>query len=228
MRCSCCGGLIGHRRASSRAQPATTGVSRFLPPGLTVGCGGASSCCTRRWTRNDARRGSPGLNWPPSSAAVPTSSPGSARRSSRPTLIWPCGSRSGSGDRQPISSIPRPGDSGARYGGPAPRPPVRPGLDERGDGRDVWGGVRRRPIILQRRTTERDGLMVIDREKLEAALPGYEIGGELGRGAFGVVVAGVHRQLGRAVAIKQLPQAFGADPAVRARFATEARVLASL
>jgi hypothetical protein len=70
--------------------------------------------------------------------------------------------------------------------------------------------------------------MVIDRDKLEAALPGYEIGGELGRGAFGVVVAGVHRQLGRPVAIKQLPQAFGADPAVRARFATEARVLASL
>ena len=39
---------------------------------------------------------------------------------------------------------------------------------------------------------------------LGAALPGYDIGGELGRGAFGVVMAGRHRQLGRDVAIKQL------------------------
>ena len=59
-------------------------------------------------------------------------------------------------------------------------------------------------------------------------LPSYEIGSELGRGACGVVLAGRHRQLGRMVAIKQLPRAFGADPAVRARFLAEARVLATL
>ena len=63
---------------------------------------------------------------------------------------------------------------------------------------------------------------------LAAALPVYEIGSELGRGAFGVVLAGRHRELGRRVAIKQLPRAFGADPEVRSRFVSEARVLAAL
>lgn len=58
------------------------------------------------------------------------------------------------------------------------------------------------------------------------ALPLYDIEGELGRGAWGVVLAGRHRQLDRDVAIKQLPPAFGADPAVRTRFLAEARVLA--
>ena len=43
-----------------------------------------------------------------------------------------------------------------------------------------------------------------DREQPGRALPGYEIGTELGRGAFGVVIAGRHRQLGRDVAIKRL------------------------
>ena len=36
------------------------------------------------------------------------------------------------------------------------------------------------------------------------ALPAYEVGGELGRGAYGRVLQGRHRQLGRVVAIKQL------------------------
>ena len=61
-----------------------------------------------------------------------------------------------------------------------------------------------------------------------AALPDYEIGGELGRGGFGLVREGRHKQLRRAVAIKELPAALAADPRVRARFAAEARVLASL
>ncbi|MDQ1428992.1 MAG: hypothetical protein QOK39_2468 [Acidimicrobiaceae bacterium] len=61
-----------------------------------------------------------------------------------------------------------------------------------------------------------------------AALPGYEIGGEIGHGGWGVVLEGRHRQLDREVAIKQLPAAFAADPSVRARFVAEARVLASL
>lgn len=61
-----------------------------------------------------------------------------------------------------------------------------------------------------------------------AALPEYEVGEELGRGGFGLVRAGTHRHLKRAVAIKELPAALASDPKVRARFATEARVLASL
>jgi serine/threonine-protein kinase len=68
----------------------------------------------------------------------------------------------------------------------------------------------------------------LERDRVEAALPGYEIGGELGRGGWGVVLEGRHRQLQREVAIKQLPAAFASDPTVRARFVAEARVLASL
>lgn len=67
-----------------------------------------------------------------------------------------------------------------------------------------------------------------ERDQLAKALPNYEIGGELGRGAFGVVLNGRHRRLGREVAIKQLPAAFSADPEVRSRFLAEAQVLATL
>jgi Protein kinase domain len=78
-------------------------------------------------------------------------------------------------------------------------------------------------------STEGNGTGVsLDRENLIRALPSYEIEGELGRGAFGLVLAGRHRQLDRPVAIKQLPQAFAADPEVRRRFTAEARVLASM
>jgi Protein kinase domain len=70
--------------------------------------------------------------------------------------------------------------------------------------------------------------MTLDQDQVEAALPSYQIGAELGRGGWGVVLAGTHRQLGREVAIKQLPRAFAADRDVRARFTAEARVLASL
>ena len=70
--------------------------------------------------------------------------------------------------------------------------------------------------------------MNFDRELLSSVLPAYDIGGELGQGGMGVVVSGQHRQLGRRVAIKQLPEAFAADPGVRRRFTAEAQVLASL
>jgi len=63
---------------------------------------------------------------------------------------------------------------------------------------------------------------------VQNALPSYEVGGELGRGAMGIVLAGRHRQLDRAVAIKQLPAAFAADEEVRQRFGHEARTLAAL
>jgi len=63
---------------------------------------------------------------------------------------------------------------------------------------------------------------------MEAALPAYEVGPEIGRGSFGVVYKGHHRQLDRTVAIKQLPRALAADPAVQQRFLTEARTAAAL
>ncbi|HTT92387.1 MAG TPA: serine/threonine-protein kinase [Acidimicrobiales bacterium] len=70
--------------------------------------------------------------------------------------------------------------------------------------------------------------MALERDDVARVLPSYEIGDELGRGAWGVVISARHRALGRHVAVKQLPRAFAADPAVRARFVTEARLLASL
>ena len=57
-----------------------------------------------------------------------------------------------------------------------------------------------------------------DLDKVAHALPAYDIGNELGRGAMGVVISGQHRQLGRPVAIKQLPLGFGQDPTVKVRF----------
>ncbi|MEY2434952.1 MAG: hypothetical protein QOC92_4677 [Acidimicrobiaceae bacterium] len=70
--------------------------------------------------------------------------------------------------------------------------------------------------------------MTLDRDRVAAALEAYDIGGELGRGGWGIVLEGTHRQLGREVAIKELPRAFASDPMVRARFVAEARLLASL
>lgn len=67
-----------------------------------------------------------------------------------------------------------------------------------------------------------------DRAAVASALPDYDIGDELGRGGWGVVLAGRHRRLGRDVAIKQLPPSFANDPDVRSRFVAEARLLASL
>lgn len=65
-------------------------------------------------------------------------------------------------------------------------------------------------------------------EVVAAALPEYDVVRELGRGAMGVVYLGRHKHLDRDVAIKELPAAFGADPAMRHRFGVEARVLASM
>jgi hypothetical protein len=61
-----------------------------------------------------------------------------------------------------------------------------------------------------------------------AALPQYAIGDEIGSGGMGVVFAGVHRSLGRQVAIKQLPADMADRPGVSELFDREARVLASL
>ena len=56
----------------------------------------------------------------------------------------------------------------------------------------------------------------------------YPIERELGRGGMGIVYLGRDTKLGRAVAIKVLPDAFAADPERLARFDREAKLLASL
>ena len=63
---------------------------------------------------------------------------------------------------------------------------------------------------------------------LASALPQYDIGGKIGEGGMGEVFGGVHRSLGRKVAIKQLPGELIDKPGMNARFDREARVLASL
>ncbi|SMD23167.1 serine/threonine-protein kinase [Lentzea albidocapillata] len=61
-----------------------------------------------------------------------------------------------------------------------------------------------------------------------AALPQYAVGDQIGEGGMGVVYGGVHRQLGRPVAIKRLPHAVAEDPRMSERFEHEARLLARL
>jgi serine/threonine protein kinase, bacterial len=69
--------------------------------------------------------------------------------------------------------------------------------------------------------------LLIDRTLVEAALPGYQVEGDLGKGGYGLVLAGQHRLIGRKVAIKILLDTSD-DPELRARFLSEARVLAEL
>jgi serine/threonine-protein kinase len=67
--------------------------------------------------------------------------------------------------------------------------------------------------------------MIVDRMRVAAALPDYELGDQLGAGAFGLVLAGRHRRLNRPVAIKIL--AAGHD-GTDSGSATEAQLLAAL
>jgi hypothetical protein len=68
--------------------------------------------------------------------------------------------------------------------------------------------------------------VIVDRERLEKALPGYIVGERLGSGASGLVLAAEHRRMGRPVAIKVM-EAEDTD-GVTGGFAAEARVLARL
>jgi serine/threonine-protein kinase len=70
--------------------------------------------------------------------------------------------------------------------------------------------------------------MTLDRRRVTDALPNYEVGAEIGRGGWAVVLHARHRILEREVAVKHLPVAFGADPVVRDRFVAEARLVARL
>ncbi|WP_018504986.1 protein kinase domain-containing protein [Parafrankia discariae] len=67
--------------------------------------------------------------------------------------------------------------------------------------------------------------MIVDRARVAALLPGYELGVELGVGAYGLVLAGRHRGLNRPVAIKVLSA--GSDGPVGG-FVTEAQLLANM
>jgi serine/threonine protein kinase len=70
--------------------------------------------------------------------------------------------------------------------------------------------------------------VTLDRDLVVQALPAYEVGDEIGRGGWALVLSARHRALDRQVAVKQLPRAFAADPAVLERFRSEARVVARL
>ncbi|HEV8360252.1 MAG TPA: serine/threonine-protein kinase [Candidatus Thermoplasmatota archaeon] len=72
------------------------------------------------------------------------------------------------------------------------------------------------------------------RQAFAAPAPGqrfldkYDVGREIGRGAFGSTWLATHTALGRKVVIKQLHPEWNAVPEARARFEREARILAAL
>ncbi len=67
--------------------------------------------------------------------------------------------------------------------------------------------------------------MIINEAQVAEALPSYELGAKLGAGAFGLVLAGRHRDLDRDVAIKVLSPAQENAPG---GFKAEARILAAM
>lgn len=69
---------------------------------------------------------------------------------------------------------------------------------------------------------------MLDRSLMSEALPGYEIGDEIGRGAFGVVVVARHLALDRKVAIKQLVRPGEPNRIMQQRFEAEAQTIARL
>ncbi|WP_322780067.1 serine/threonine-protein kinase, partial [Frankia sp. Cas4] len=71
-------------------------------------------------------------------------------------------------------------------------------------------------------------VMIVNEGRVAAALPGYELGAQLGAGAFGLVLAGRHRELHRDVAIKILPGGPGGPGGTAEKSRAEARLLAAL
>jgi hypothetical protein len=67
--------------------------------------------------------------------------------------------------------------------------------------------------------------VIVDRAQVAAALPGYELGNQLGAGGFGLVLAALHRGLGRPVAVKIVSVG---RQGTAGGFAVEAQLLARL
>ncbi|WP_170323722.1 serine/threonine-protein kinase [Cryptosporangium phraense] len=69
--------------------------------------------------------------------------------------------------------------------------------------------------------------MLMNRERLGAAIPAYEVGERIGRGGYGVVYAARHRRIGWQAAVKVLADG-ETDAELRERFLSEATMLAEL
>ena len=70
--------------------------------------------------------------------------------------------------------------------------------------------------------------MLIDRTEIELALPGYEIGGQIGRGGFGLVFTARHRRLGATRAVKVIVTEDTDGPEPLRRFLAEAQLMTEL
>ncbi len=97
-----------------------------------------------------------------------------------------------------------------------------------GDGADLPG------LLLEEGVLNRDQVALVE-ANLSGALPGslvagetYELGREIGRGAFGRVIRARDRRLGRSVAIKTLLPQFVDNPEAIGRFLLEAQIAGQL
>ncbi|GAA0266892.1 serine/threonine-protein kinase [Cryptosporangium japonicum] len=70
--------------------------------------------------------------------------------------------------------------------------------------------------------------MLIDRTEIERVLPGYEIGGQIGRGGFGLVFTARHRRLDTIRAVKVIATAEVDELELSRRFLAEAQVMTAL
>ncbi|TQS44178.1 WD40 repeat domain-containing serine/threonine protein kinase [Cryptosporangium phraense] len=70
--------------------------------------------------------------------------------------------------------------------------------------------------------------MLIDRAEIERALPGYDIGGQIGRGGFGLVFTARHRRLGVTRAVKAIVAPEVDDAELSRRFLSEAQLMTEL
>jgi WD40 repeat protein len=70
--------------------------------------------------------------------------------------------------------------------------------------------------------------MLINRTEIALALPGYEIGGQIGRGGFGLVFTAKHRRLGAVRAVKVIAAVEADGPEPSRRFLAEAQLMTEL